>query len=258
MTWFTVKKAFFDAWDGFMAVVLVNLGFIASVALFLGPAAALDPGPPRLVLTALAVFAFELCRVASSIALAPLAEGGSTSFRAYFSAWPEALPAGLLLGAADLALWAAVRAAVPFYLGLGGVVGSFALGVSLWTSVLVFLGLQWLPAARARLKGRGLGRQLRASFAMLLDNPGFSLFVTAWDALSLAVSFFLAFTLPGAGGAAFARVEAFRLRMLKYEWIESRPEGAPRRPVPWAELLAPERERLGPRTLRNLIFPWKD
>lgn len=128
----------------------------------------------------------------------------------------------------------------------------------LWSSALVLLGLQWLPAAAARMGGRTLRAKLKASFALLLDNFGFTLFVTVWELVALGLSFFLAFLLPGFGGAALARVEAFRLRMRKYEWLESLPAGAARRPVPWKELLADDEERLGKRTLRSLIFPWKD
>ncbi|MBN1241101.1 MAG: hypothetical protein JXA15_00170 [Spirochaetales bacterium] len=255
---FTVKKSLFDAWDSFMGLALVNLSFVAVAAAFILPAAALGPGLAGNLLLALGFLAFELCRVAATIALEPLAEGGSISFRAWFAAWPAAVPTALILGGVELALFLALSVAFPFYLGLGGVIGSFALGAVLWSSALVLLGLQWLPAAAARMPGRTLGARLKASFAMLLDNLGFTLFVTVWELLSLALSIFTAFLVPGFGGAALARAEAFRLRMRKYEWLESLPEGAARKPVPWKRLLADDEERLGKRTLRNLIFPWKD
>lgn len=258
MIGFTVKKSLFDAWDSFMGLALVNLSFVVAAAVFIAGAAALGPGLAGNLALAVGLLAFEACRVAAAVALEPLAEGGSLSFRSWAAAWPVALPTALVLGGSELALFLALRAAVPFYLGLGGLVGAFALGVVFWSSALALLGLQWLPAAVARLPGRSLGARLKVSFAMLLDNLGFTLFVTVWELVSLALSFFTAFLVPGFGGAALARVEAFRLRMRKYEWLESLPAGAARRPVPWKALLADDEERLGKRTLRNLVFPWKD
>jgi len=258
MIGFTVKKSLFDAWDAFMGLALVNLSFVVVAAATIGLAAALGPGLAGNLLLAAGFLAFEACRVAAAISLEPLADGASLSFRAWFAAWPAALPTALALGGMELALFLALRAAFPFYLGMGGLVGSFALGVVLWSSALVLLALQWLPAAAARMSGRTLRARLKASFAMLLDNFGFTLFVTVWELVSLALSFFTAFLVPGFGGAALARVEAFRLRMRKYEWLESLPPGAARKPVPWKELIADDEERLGKRTLRNLIFPWKD
>jgi len=48
-----------------------------------------------------------------------------------------------------------------------------------------------------------------------------------------------------------------RLRLLKYDWLEAHPD-ANRKKIPWDELLIEEREKTGTRTLKNLIFPWKD
>ena len=62
-------------------------------------------------------------------------------------------------------------------------------------------------------------------------------------------------------GVLLAQNEAFRLLMHKYDWIEKHPEleyRVARKAVPWAELLANERETLGDRSLLHFIFPWKD
>jgi len=44
---------------------------------------------------------------------------------------------------------------------------------------------------------------------------------------------------------------------MKYDWLEANP-GADRRKIPWDALLIDEREKTGTRSLKNLIFPWKD
>jgi hypothetical protein len=49
--------------------------------------------------------------------------------------------------------------------------------------------------------------------------------------------------------------EALRIRLLKYDWLEENPG---RRKIPWDILLEDEREKTGSRTIKGLIFPWKD
>jgi hypothetical protein len=49
---------------------------------------------------------------------------------------------------------------------------------------------------------------------------------------------------------------AFKLRLYKYDYYEAHPSGKKRR-VPWNELLAHDKEKLGKRTFKTLIFPWK-
>jgi hypothetical protein len=71
------------------------------------------------------------------------------------------------------------------------------------------------------------------------------------------ISLFLAFLAPGPAGALLFLDEAFRLRLLKYDYLEANPD-ANRKQIPWDALLIDERERTGTRTLRNFIFPWKD
>ena len=45
--------------------------------------------------------------------------------------------------------------------------------------------------------------------------------------------------------------------MYKYDWLEANPE-ANRKKIPWDALLMDDKERVGKRTLRGMIFPWKE
>ena len=90
-----------------------------------------------------------------------------------------------------------------------------------------------------------------------LDNSGLAIFVLLHNFIALLLSVFLAFIFPGPAGALLYLDEALRLRLLKYDWLEANP-GADRKKIPWDALLIEEREKTGVRTLKNLIFPWKD
>ena len=48
-----------------------------------------------------------------------------------------------------------------------------------------------------------------------------------------------------------------KLRLYKYDYLEENPD-AKRNDIPWDALLIDERERVGKRTLRGMIFPWKE
>ena len=73
----------------------------------------------------------------------------------------------------------------------------------------------------------------------------------------LVVSFFTALLLPGIATIMLWWNIAFKLRLYKYDWLEQNP-GANRRRVPWDALLVEDRERVGKRTLKGMIFPWKE
>ncbi len=45
--------------------------------------------------------------------------------------------------------------------------------------------------------------------------------------------------------------------MFKYDYIEAHPD-TDRKHLPWEELLFEEREKVGTRTLKGMIFPWKE
>jgi hypothetical protein len=49
----------------------------------------------------------------------------------------------------------------------------------------------------------------------------------------------------------------FKLRLLKYDYLENDSD-ANRKRIPWDALLIDERERVGKRSLRGMIFPWKE
>jgi len=50
---------------------------------------------------------------------------------------------------------------------------------------------------------------------------------------------------------------ALKLRLKKYDYLEENPE-ANRKQIPWDALLIDERNKVGPRTFKGMIFPWKD
>jgi hypothetical protein len=73
----------------------------------------------------------------------------------------------------------------------------------------------------------------------------------------LGVSFFTALLIPGITVVLLAHQVALKLRLYKYDYLEANTE-VNRKNIPWAELLYDEKEKIGTRTIKGMIFPWKE
>jgi hypothetical protein len=257
MIGFFFKKSFFDGWDHLFSLILLNLGFIACLALgFLLPGSV---GAPAWLGFSLAAISLALGAVWYSTcvyALLSVSDFGSLRFSELLAFARQSIAPGLQMGAFVVALYFVVAVGLPFYIKMGGVFGALAAGVIFWCAVLCLLALQFYIPLRARLGG-GFKKNLRKSFVVFFDNPGFSIFLFLYSAVTLAISFFLAFLVPGFAGVALAQNIALRLRLYKYDYLEQHPE-ANKREIPWDELLEEDRDLVGKRTLKGMFFPWKE
>jgi hypothetical protein len=259
MIGFLIKKTFFDLWDNLFRIALLNLGFIASLAIpvFL-------PGlfsSPALFFTAL-VTGTLWCSVylsAVSLSLKAVSDYGSFGFGDFLINLREGWPAGLFMGLAVLILWAMVSIIIPFYLSINSMIGLLLAAVIFWTLVLALLSLQFFFVVRSRLDSN-LIKVFKKCFIIFFDNPGLAVFSLLHNAVILVISTLLAFLFPGPAGILLYLDEALRLRLLKYDWLEANPEApaSRRRKIPWEAILIEEREKTGTRSLKSFIFPWKD
>lgn len=257
MLGFYFKKAFFDGWDHLFALVALNLVFLGLVALVVILPMSLGlSGALTLIPVSLAILLCSVWWSACVYALVRVADYGSVAFREVLDDLKAGLVPGLQMAAVAIVGWVLVSVGLPFYLSNGGLLGVFAAGILFWCALIALLSLQYYIPLRARLGG-GFKKNIRKSFIMFFDNAAFSIFLLVYNAVTLAISFFLAFMAPGLAGMALALDVAVRLRMKKYDWLEANP-GANRKKVPWDELLEEDKDLVGPRTLKGMIFPWKD
>jgi uncharacterized membrane protein YesL len=257
MIGFFIKKSFFDGWDHLFSLILLNLGFIAVVGLgFVLPGSLGAPGWLIIALIAVSLAAVSVWMSACIYALKGVSDFGSIHFSDIWGFVKQGLVPGLQVGGLLVAGYFVLRTGLPFYLQIGGILGALAAGVIFWCAVILVLALQFYIPLRARLGG-GLRKNLRKSFVIFFDNPGFSIFLFLYSAVTLALSIFIAFLLPGFSGVALAQNVALRIRLYKYDWLEEHPE-ANRREVPWDKLLEEDRDLVGKRTLKGMFFPWKE
>jgi hypothetical protein len=257
MVGFFIKKSFFDGWDNLFSLVLLNLGFLVALAIgLLLPSIQGMPVWAGVIFAVIAIAAGSVLYSASVYAMVAVADFKTFHAGEAIAMLKRGLVPGLQSAVALILGWIIVSIGLPFYAKTGAMLGAVAGGILFWFAVIALLALQYYVPLRARLGG-GLKKNLRKSFLIFFDNPGFSLFLFIYSVVTLLLSGLLAFLAPGFAGVALEQDIALRLRLYKYDWLEANP-GAKRRDIPWDELLTEDRDLVGKRTLKGMIFPWKE
>ncbi len=254
---FLVKKGFFDMWDNLFRILIMNLGYIAILAVFILIAPLFLAVPVLFAATILfGVALFAVYTGGVSKMCAEIADYRQPGFSDFFRFVKESLASSLLfalaIGIYGIVVWNAFR----FYGGMKSIVGPLAVALLFWVTIAGILAAQFFFPIQSRLD-RKFRKITRKSFLVFFDNPGFSIGLSICALIVLVGSMFIALLLPGIATILLWWNVAFKLRLYKYDWLEQNP-GQNRRRVPWDALLVEDRERVGKRTLRGMIFPWRE
>ncbi len=254
---FLIKKTFFDMWDNFLAMFLLNVGFVALVCGFfilpstLGFPAAFLPYYTALGAIVVTYYAGGVYRF--TLDLSDNKKGGVGLFlRSLVSSWKQ----NLVSCAIALVLLAVLLYVLPFYLLHESLPLVILGGVMFWVWFSVFLASLFFPPAAVRL-GKKTFASLRDSFSFVSDNLGFCLYAFLVFLLTFVVSAILFFMAPGPASMLLWINVCFKIRLYKYEYLRAHP-GTSKRNIPWDELIAEDRKIVGKRTLRGMIFPWRE
>jgi len=257
MIGFLIKKNFFDMWDNLFRVALLNIGFIASMALpvFVPTLLGSVPALGMFVLFIGILWCFVYLS-AAALSVKVISDYGVFGFADFFKNLKEVWPFGLMLGGLVFLAYILCTVVIPFYLSMSSMVGLLLGAVIFWTLVVAVLALQFFFAVRSRLDTK-VSKVIKKCFIIFFDNPGFCIFALLHNIVVLILSAFVAFLFPGPAGVLLFLDEALRLRLMKYDWLEENPE-ANKKDIPWDAILIDEREKTGSRSLKSFIFPWKD
>jgi uncharacterized membrane protein YesL len=259
---FLIKKAFFDMWDNLFRVILLNLGFVAVIGFavtipYIGRYLTFVPQALLLFLMlaiSLAVF-FVFCGAASCVAM-DISNYEEPGFRDFFRYLKETYRGSLGFALINTVVFFLLSLAMPFYLSMKSLIGPLAFAFLFWLGVIWAVSIQFYFPVQSRFD-TNLKKNLKKIFLIFFDNTGFSLGVFLGTLIIFAASTFTALMLPGIATILVWPNVALKLRMLKYDYLEEHPE-ANRKKIPWSALLVEERERVGKRTLKGMIFPWKE
>jgi hypothetical protein len=254
---FLVKKAFFDMWDNMFRVIIMNLGYIAVLAIFflLPPVFAAVP-VLGLLARVIGIAAFIVYSGAVSRMCSDIADYKQPGFADFWRSLQESLGSSLLLVLVAVAYFLIATVAFPFYWKMGSMVGALAVALLFWVSFAAILASQYFFPIQARLD-RKFRKIFRKSFLVFFDNPWFSIALILCALIVFVASIFTALLLPGIASIILWWNVALKLRLYKYDYLEQNP-GTKRRRIPWDALLVEDRERVGKRTLKGMIFPWRE
>lgn len=257
MIGFFVKKAFFDGWDNLFALAAFNIIHLLLLIVFIALPLSLGAGDVLAMICLVSgIVAVSLWQSLAAFAMNEVSDYKSLGVKSSLANFGKAWKPGLVLGFFNIVLWFSFTVGIPFYLMQKGFLGIFLASLLFWTCAIGMLASQYYLPLEAR-RGGGFRKNARVSMMLLLDNPGFSLFLFVYSAITLIVSALVAFMAPGLAGLALASADAVKLRLKKYDWLEQNPK-ADRRHPPWADLLEEEKDLVGERTLKGMIFPWKE
>jgi hypothetical protein len=262
MIGFYLKKNFCDGWDNMFQLLIVNLVvLLCGIAAFFAISAvgAANTGVAMLLTILFSgigmIFVFAYGESAAAIA-----NFESLSLKDYFRAIPGSARDGFFFGVLTGVILTSGIVGIPGYISMKNPAGLLFGIILFWLEIFAVLILQWFLPVRS-LMHNNFGKCLKKSFILFFDNTGFSVFLALYTFVLLLLSVFLFFLLPSVTGVVLADVNALKLRMYKYDWLEKHPELKTRKEqkdVPWEELVQNDRDILGPRKFKSFIFPWKD
>ncbi|MGM0432913.1 MAG: hypothetical protein ACQEQU_09390 [Spirochaetota bacterium] len=256
---FFLKKAFFDGWDNLIALILLNVLSVGMIALGYG---ALQLIEVHLYLTLIAAliwfFALHLFIGGVSFFTKEFAFYKRPSSSEFREALRASVKPAMLLAVVNLFLLLMLLFVIPFYFRMGNMVGTIIGALLVWIFIIGALSLIYFLPVCAQLGDRPF-KALKKAFIIALDNPGTTLLLAIYTLLLFLLSIVTAMLVPGIGGIVLAHQDATKLLMYKYDYLQEEGEDKEkRRHIPWSALLFDEKEMVGSRTLKGMIFPWKE
>ena len=261
---FIIKKSFCDGWDNLLTLILTNLVFLFTgigLVLLNGLAARVDSQILILLVLLFSVVVLSILAFAYSDCAVHIANFEGIHVLDFFKAIPGALKDGALFGLINAAFFLISSFSIKYYMFETGNLLGFALGAAIfWVDFFWLLAMQWFIPIRGLMKN-DFKKCFKKCFIILFDNTGFSLAMGIYNLIQLAISVLCIGFFPSMAGILIADTNALRILLYKYDYLEEHPEltsKKQRRQIPWDDLLAEDRDALGPRKLRSFLFPWKD
>lgn len=298
MIGFFIKKVFWDGWDNLLGIVLQNLLYMVILfAIFgclslgavgtesAGGEAVKTASPTTAVATQLTkanemvaqsqegaagpYFALSLLLLVLVVGAFSFLQAGTGAMNHAYAKYERVGWAGFKRGIRTswrhaLFFWlitvfvmVLVFFVMPFYLSYGNAFGLVIAVILFWIAVAFLLAMMYFYPLHFTMEGDRPAKTLKKCFIIIADNTGASLFCAVDIVVQFFISIFTVGLIPGVGGIQLTGMIAIKLLMKKYDYLEANP-GADRKHLPWADLLYEENESIGPRSLKGMIFPWKD
>ena len=258
MTGFFIKKSFFDGWDNLISLVVLNLGYLLVLLTFYGAFELFQVATIPALLLVIIAFAFNsLYSALVSYQTQVYVKGSKEGFHYFIGGIKLLYKHAILHFILSILSGSIIIFVIPFYLSYGSPFTFILAVIIFWVLLLVLLGLLYYYPLAIRMNQDSPLKTAKKALLIVADNIWFSLFLAIYQIVLFVITIFFATIMPGIAGLALSRQVAITLLMLKYDYLEEHPQ-TKKNEIPWDELLYDERDKIGHRSLRSLIFPWKD
>lgn len=252
---FLLKKSLYDGLESLMNVIFMNIGFMVFILGLYFTMMAFD-GMSWLGIIICLVLFFGLS--VYTLGVSGMNYGTSCYKKSGWSTFSQAIKehfnSSVFFFCCIGLVFLTIAIIIPFYLSLGGLIGSFLAMSTVWIDVVLILSLQYFFPLTMYVKNddltfKGSFYTLRKCLQLLNHNIGFTVFVFIYSAINLVISFFLGFIIPGLCGVNIFHMNCLRILKQKYDWIEAK------KVFDWDFVLAEDVEIMGDKRILDVIFP---
>ena len=259
MIGFLIKKGFFDLWDNMLIVGLMNICYLIPLGLMylaVALSAADYPTVLSMAILVVAMLVFSLY----SLGVNAITYGFSHYKKRGFAAIKEALRFhwghAVLHFAVCLLIGFTAIFVIPFYFAIGNYFGIIMGMLVFWIIVAVIMSMQYFFPLCFHMEADKPFKTFKKCFLIVADNFGTTMFLILRTIFDLVLTILTATLLPGLAGITLSRMDTVNLLMKKYDFLEENPD-ATKKDINWEDLLYEEKQLVGPRSIKNMIFPWK-
>jgi uncharacterized membrane protein YesL len=244
-----LKKTFYDYWEQFLRYFFINFIFILLGAMiYLFPGIMLGFGELAFLLS----FAFSILlffvHLGGSTALSlAIAKIDKTETISYFKSYKSGLLPGLIFGVIQSLIFLAASFSIQYYLSLQDILASLAVGFIIWGLIIWNFVLFYLLQVKADLE-ESFWKSIKKSALLSFDNALFTLAIGLITILLTALTSVTAFLFPGVGGVILFVTNAYRFRMMKYDYLKSHTLQRGEK-IPWNLILKDEEIRVKGRSI---------
>lgn len=265
MLFFCIKKTFFNMWDNFIEIFLMNVGMIAVICIILLPVFLPEPflaQVPQILLDVYLLFGFLIINFYIGAVfrytqdISDNKERGFLLFFKYLAgSWKQSIVNFVIIVLLLLIFYNVVLHYIMNFIENGSVI-DFIFGViilSIWINISL-LCLYFFPSS-FRIN-RKILKSLQASYILFFQNTGFTYFMLLVVIILISISLPFIGLLFGPATIILWINVCVKIRLYKYDYLEAHPE-ADKKKIPWDTLILKDVEKIGKRTIRGMIFPWK-
>ena len=255
---FLLKKSFFDIWDNFIPLFISN---IATAAVILGLYILLQvTGEVSIGVLAVILAIFLAILTVMLFALNGMAH--------QWSDWKSDCMHGLCLSIKNnpghmlffyvitCTIGFCVLFMFPFYMQSNSYMGILMAVVLFWIFLVVVPAMIYYIPLALYMPDDGAFLTFKKCLALVLNNKAVTLFVFLRTVLDVIITLGTCLLVPGITGICVIHQDTVRLLLMKHDYM--RKHLCKGEDVDWRAVLEKEEATLGPRSIRTIIFPWKD